>query len=342
MKTNKTYIGLILLAAGLLAGCSGSEGNDVNELKPELTNEAEKTEISVKTNLSRMLTGTRATAYTSNTVLQTTDLKVDAYFNGLNTKYLNGAKLHYNPAHSPSPAWVFWSGDEETHYYWPIEGSVYDPSSANITVGSLDFVGYCPFEKPPYIVDGPTYDYSAGTITFTSQLDDYMTSTAQADIKEFMCAMTTNRRAAGGAVPLDFKHSFAYIKFNLSTATTKNVKVNYIKIDGLLTRGVCCFTGSTSTSVWSSRSNNAMMTLTEELQRDVREETSPFLVIPYDSYPTKTLTVKVTWTVWDEEHEQVYDVPLDIDWQPGYSYTYTLTITKDDLKVDINRYTEQW
>ena len=83
------------------------------------------------------------------------------------------------------------------------------------------------------------------------------------------------------------------------------------------------------------------MNLTEELQRGIKVATAPFLVIP-NSYGSKTLSVNVTWTEWDAEKTPTYTAPLTINWEAGSSYTYTLTITKYELLVNVSKFTEQW
>ena len=117
------------------------------------------------------------------------------------------------------------------------------------------------------------------------------------------------------------------------------VVVNNIMMEGLVISGSYSFNGTAST--WTSQSGSAAMKLTEDLQRDETEETSPFLVIP-NNYGAKTLSVDVTWTEWGEEQNRTYTAPLAIDWVAGYAYTYTLTITKYELIVDEDKFTEQW
>ena len=323
---------LMVLAGMLLAGCSGDDD--------EVKREAKNAEISISTNLSKMLT--RVTTIDSNSELQAEDIKIDAYFHDSDTKYLDGVKLHYDS--SDPAAWKFWEGDpgSEAHHFWPTE----TPAS------SLDFVGYCPYTKPSYITTGPTYSYSAGTISFASTMPtttieavDYMTSDSQASMQEFLVAILKDQTydtqtAAGGALPMEFKHSFACVKFSLSSTTTKNVTVTSITLNDLKTSGACVFDGTTST--WSSQDGSATMKLTEELHRDDTETTSPFLVIPNTYASAKTLTVNFTWREWDEEQSQSFSTSLDINWAAGHSYTYSLTITKDDLKVDVEKFTEQW
>ena len=284
----------------------------------------------------------RANTINSDTELQGCDIKIDAYYNGTDTKYIDGAKLHYNSS------WMFWEDGEpgsQEHYCWPIEGSVYDPAGENITVSSLDFVGYCPYTAPSYITSGPSY--TAGNISFTAimptiEVDEVTYMADQASMNEYLVAIAANKTYAdqgGSGVPMVFKHPLAYIKFSLSEATTDNVTVNSISMVGLKTSGSCSFNGTTST--WTSQDGSAAMNLTETLQRHETEETSPFLVIP-NNYGEKTLSVNATWTEWGEVQTRTFEAPLTIDWVAGYAYTYTLTITKYELIVDVAKFTEQW
>lgn len=328
------------LTAVLLTGCSGSDGDDLTP-----TNNNQKKEIAVSTNVTGMQT--RATTYDNTAALQSEgDVLIDAYFHGTNTKYINGTKLHYN-----SSSWIFWDGSAQLHYYWPVEGSIYDPSSANITVSSLDFVGYCPYSTPSYITTGPTYDYSTGNITFTATMPttvidetSCMTLASQASMKEFMCAKAaaqtyTTQTAAGGAVPLQFKHPFALVKFVITSASGTHVKINNISISDLKTGGTCTFNGSTMS--WASLSGSAPMKIVQELKIGATTETTPFLVIPND-YGTKYLTVNATWDDWSDVTISDYGTNVDFEWEPGHLYVYNLTLNKYGLKVDVQKYTEQW
>lgn len=340
-----TMAATILLAAGLLAGCSGSESDDVNELKPELTNEAEMTEITVKTNLSRMLTKTGPAIVNSNTALQGYDLKIDAYFHGTETAYLSGTKLHYDS--SVPAAWKFWVGSapgSETHYYWPIEGSVYDPASANITVSSLDFVGYCPYDNltlTPYITPN-SYTFATGA-SFSCDMSSYMTNAAQEGMKEYLIAVLKDQTYADqethGGVPLQFKHPFALIKFVITAASGTHVQINSISIAGLNTSATCTYNGSTMN--WASYSGSAAMTITKTLKNGGATETDYFMVIPKD-YGSKFLTVNATWDDWSNVTISDYGTDVDFNWEPGYIYTYNLTLNEYGLIVDSSKFTEQW
>ena len=294
-------------------------------------------EIAVTTGVTGMLK--RIYSFNSNTDLQAKDIKIDAYYHGTNTAYLSNTKLHYN-----SSTWMFWDGSAQLHYYWPIEGSVYTGVEPSITVSSLDFVGYCPYTRPGYITADPTYN-STG-VTFTCNMSSYMTNGAQSGVSEYMLAILdeqtlATQTAAGGALPLQFKHPFALIKFVIAEGSGTHVQVNSISIAGLKTSGNCVFDGSTAT--WSSQSGSTDMTITPENPLKYGTsytETVNFMVIP-NNYGPKTLTVNGTWDDWSAVTKDI-SADVDFNWQPGYIYTYNLTVTPTALIVKTDKYTEQW
>lgn len=321
----------LVLAAGLLAGCA----RDVPEIKEE------KAEITVTTNLTPMRM--RANTIDSNSELQGYDIKIDAYYSGTETKYIDGAKLHYNSS------WMFWDGSAQLHYYWPFEGSVV--AGGSTIASTLDFVGYCPYEKPAYI-GTPTYDLSTG-VSFTCDMSSYMTLARQTGaeaptipvMQEFLVSVLPNQTlatqtAAGGALPMVYKHPFALIKFTITVASGTHVQINSISIDGLNTGGTCTYNGSTMT--WGSYSGSATMTIAQVLKNGGTTESTPFVVIPND-YGTKYLTVNATWDDWSNPVTiSDYGTNVDFSWEPGRIYTYNLTLDKYGLKVDVTKFTEQW
>ena len=318
----------------LLAGCGGDSADDVQ--RPV---EKGNTEICINTNVAKMQT--RATTYDNVSALQSdhVDIRGFAYYHDTETSYLNnnGENLHYDA--TPPAGWKFWVNEAQTHYYWPIEGSVYDPSSTNITVSSLDFVGYCPYTRPGYITAEPTYNHSTG-ISFSANMASFMTNSNQADVKEFMCAIASNRTAAGGAVPLEFKHPFALIKFVIAEGSGTHVQVNSISISDLNTNATCTYNGSTIS--WDSHLGSAAMSQTGLNLKYGTSSTATdyFMVIP-KNYGSMTLTVNGTWDDWSAVTKNI-STDISINWEPGYIYTYNLTVTKYALTVKTDKYTEQW
>ena len=329
MRKRKDISIILLLAAGLFAGCSHSN-------EPELKNE-----IAVQTGVTG-LQQNRIRSVNNIDSLRLKDIKIDAYFHDTETKYLDGVKLHYT---GTTPPWQFWNG-AQVHYYWPIEGSVYDPAGTPITVSSLDFVGYCPFTKPDYITS-TSYNHSTGA-SFTCNVADSMTNATQKDMQEYVIAVLKNQTpatqsAAGGALPLTFKHPFALIKFVIAEGSGTHVSVDSIVIGDLNTAATCTYNGTTMS--WSGHTGSADLVIepATALQYGTANTVSDtMMVIPKSYTGTKTLTVRGSWDDWSVVEKQDISAEVAINWEPGYIYTYNLTVTKYALKVDVQKFTEQW
>ena len=325
-----------MLAMMLLVACGGGDGDGIEDIPPTVSADTQK-EIRVNTNLTKMQT--RATIIDDNSDLQGYDLKIDAYYNGTDDKYLDGTKLHYTGG---DPAWQFWSGSpgSQTHYYWPFEGS---KTPGGATASTLDFVGFCPFIKPAYIGD-PSYSHSTG-VSFSCNMSSYMTLATQAGMQEFLIAVLNEQTlatqtAAGGALPLQFKHPLAIIKFTITAASGTNVQINSISIADMNTNATCTYNGSTMN--WSGYIGSEPITIAQTLKNGGTTETTAFMVIP-KNYGTKTLTVNATWDYWSNPVIQDVTADVNFNWLPGYIYTYNLTLDKYALKVETTEtYTEQW
>ena len=328
------FAGLLTAAILLLSGCSR---DDASEMKTGNNGpEQQKREIRVNTNVTSMLT--RANTIDNNE-LQGQNLKIDAYYNGTNEKYLDGTKLHYDAS-----AWKFWNGSAQLHYYWPITGSTVTIAGNPTTASTLDFVGFCPYEKPEYI-GTPTYAPATG-VSFTCNMSNYMTLAQQTSMQEFLVSMLPSQTLAtqtdaGGALPMVFKHPFALIKFTITAASGTHVQINSISISDLKTSGTCTYDGSTMT--WGSYSGSATMTIAQVLKNGTATtETTPFVVIPND-YDPMFLTVNATWDDWSNPVTiSNYGTDVSFNWEAGHSYTYNLTLDEYGLKVDISKFTEQW
>ena len=318
-----------MAALWLLTGCSS---DDSGAQRPAV---GEQSEIAFNADVWRMKESTRVATIDGNTALQAEDIRIDAYHHGTAEDYISGAQLHYDDG-----AWKFWdsANDVQRHYYWPFDGS---QSASGATSSTLDFVGTCPYVQPGY-VSSVAYDGSA--VSVSCDMSDYMTSASQSSVSEYLVALTASQTLAtqtdaGGAVPMTFRHPFAMVKFAIATASGTAVKINSVSIGALPTAATCGYDGTDVT--WSSLTGSAAITAAEELQvGGSLTETTPLLVIP-SNYGTKTLTVNATWTDWSDVTKDI-STDLSFNWQPGYIYTYTLTVTKYALKVDTSKFTEQW
>ena len=288
---------LFLLAAGLLAGCAGSDGEEAQK------GEAPQA-ISVRADIWRMMEGTRATTYDDQTALQAEGFQCYVYQANSTTPYISGTTVNWN-----GTEWLFADGK----HYWP-------------ATGSLDFFAYLPATPPTYI----TVDYStARTPVLTCTNLPVTPATQGSSLKEFVYALTTDQSKAGqgtSGVTLTFQHPFAriYLQRGIipSTVTLNSITLGSIKNNGTYTHG----TG------WTPSGDNTNFSATDF--------GGPYLVVPQDF--GGTVEVSATWDEWGVStlHNLVASVPTT--WQPGYSYTYTISISGTDLKVDIEKFTEQW
>ena len=324
----------------LLAACSSSDSDD----SPIATSQ---NEIHLTTNVTSMPSGTRATTIDNNTELQTKDLKIDAYYHGTDTKFLDGKTLHY------ASGWKFWAAGAQEHYYWPFDGSTVTIGDEQKVASTLDFVGFCPYDKPAYI-GAPTYNHGTG-VSFTCNMSNYMTLERQTGgeaptiptMQEFLVSVLPNQTlatqdaAAGGALPMVFKHPFALIKFVITSASGTHVQINSISLPEMKTAGTCTYNGTTMSWDRDSYSGSENISITQTLKNGTgTTETTHFVVIP-NNYGSKTLTVNATWDDWSNVTMDV-TANVDFNWESGKIYTYNLTLAKYILIVDTQKYTEQW
>ena len=300
---------MLLLAAGLLAGCSGS-GDE-----PTTGGETTPKEIRLTPNVWQVMDataarGTRAATFDNATALQAERSFTCAVYNAnATTTYISSIAVEWN-----DPQWEFSDGK----HFWPMEGS-------------LDFFAYMPAAETlatdAAYITGPTYT-TARNPQFTCDMTKTQT-------KEFVWALTTgqNKAANSAGVAMNFTHPFARISFSLSPASGTHVTVNSISIDGtdFYTTGTCTFDGTNST--WSAKGGAAAL--------GTFSIGNSYLVIPYN-YGSKTITVNATWDDWSNVTKSITSGAVTINWQAGKSYTYNLTLKKEVLIVETTKYTEQW
>ena len=335
MKRTNGHIGIVLLlAAGLLAGCAGSgdEPTTVSENTPK--------EIRLTPNVWRVMdaatarqqAGTRAATFDNPTALQAeASFTCSAYEAGTTTGYFTGATVEWN--NRISSHWAF-----TTAKYWPAPISNAVPSTYPF---DLDFFAYMPATPPAYIT-AVTYAVSGTPAAPAPYFTCNMTQTID---KEFIWALTTaqNKDSNSGTVDLDFKHPFARLKFQLS-ASHPDITIYTITLKNLKTGGTCTFNGSTTS--WSTASaatadfvadiNQACST-----SESVQDLGTNYIVVPQTL--DLEITVKAGWIDWGETIPHYVSTTLtDVTWAAGTSYTYIFTITESDLKVDTTKFTEQW
>jgi len=292
----------LLAATSLLAGCSGDDFNGNGNVNGNSNN------ITFNTNVSNFIS--KAATYDNQTALQTEGSFTCAAYEA-NTPY-----TFFEPTK------VIWDSSEKKWKF--AEDQYWKYASA------LDFFAYMPATKPTYIGE---ISYAARSAQFVCTLPIDQSST-----KEFICALATDKTKANSpsGVSMTFKHHFARLRFAMSDASGDNVTINSVTISGIKTTGTCTFDGTTST--WEPSGDNSSLTAT------AIKGTTPYLVIP-NTYAAEaiTITVNATWTgISSTTVNKTATNKNTLTWEPGYSYLFTLKLSGDILKVDINKFTEQW
>ena len=333
MKMKKPhYIYMGMLAAMLLAACSKDDGDS----SQPAVEEKGRSEICVKTNVDRILEGTRTTTYDNVTSLQTeAHFTCVAYEAGTLTAYIPTTTSDWNG----STAWEFNGG--ASHYYWPL------PASNGGAWPTLDFFGYMPSAgNLPSYISSVTYT-AAHNVTFTCTSLPMTNAGQGSSLKEFMFGMALDQsydNAAAG-VPLQFQHPFARIKLQLASSHP-DITINSITFRNIKNNGNYDLSGSPQ---WTPSGDaiDFVLTLTGGAAVFDDNPVSPkqigeyYIMIPQDW--AGEIVVDADCLFWgDKVNYPDLTTTVPTTWQPGYSYTYTFNISPDDLIVNIERFTEQW
>ena len=323
----------LVLAAILLSGCSGDDSPNHGN-----SNNGKDSEIRFNADVWRVMEGTRAKTYDSQAAIQAESqgFVCYAYNDGTATLYdnIDQTTVRYVTDH-----WAFQDGIHS----WPDNAlnffCIMPAGLANT---------YCSYDKEAYDSSSNLDGYSEDTPRITcSNLPVAITAGSTDNTKELIYAYVANQSKDGpegrSGVTLTFRHPFARVYFKLSAASGSAVKVNSITIPGIYRNGLCTFNGAANpqTSMWSNLSNPDNFVLSAPSSGVATDDDTPYIVIP-NNYGTKTFTVKATWAEWSSEVKIDVSADVSVNWQPGYSYTYTLTLSKYALKVDTSKYTEQW
>ena len=325
MRKEKLHIACgLLLTVGLLAACSTDDDG--------IDNGGGATEIRLNADCWQVMKGTRAATFDNAQQLEaeTGGFMCCVYDYGTTTPYFDAVSVRYD---DEEDAWKFQDGK----HYWP-------------ATGALDFFAYMPVTVPGYITDVTDV---AGQVTYEAGNPQFkcvnlpVTNAGQSALKEFIFALATNQdkeHQGATGVALTFTHPLARINLKLSASQLYGVHINSITFKSVKNNGTYTHTGTPDRWALTGSATNIVVTLNENYTVTGEEQTlySPCLVIPQDW--TGEIEVSATWTEWgvtQSTHTLTASVGATT-WQPGYSYDYVFTISSADLKVDTNRFTEQW
>ena len=304
----------LLAATSLLAGCSGDDFNG--------NGNGNSNNITFNTNVSNFIS--KAATYDNNAALQAEgSFTCTAYNATTTTTYID-------------PTTVEWVGGEVSK--WQFAQDQYWPGASG-----LDFFAYMPATKPDYIA---SISYTTARQPQFVCADLPTTAEGQKDLKEFVCAMETDKTKANSSegVRMTFQHTFAKLLFELNPASD-GITINSITIapstpaNVFKTGGTCTYNNTNGKWEWSS--------LTGAAGSIVASLNTPFLVIPNNYQSTEfKITVNVirssiSTTPMNMSATIKYEKDL-MNWEAGYVYKFSLTFTPEILIVDTDKWAEQW
>ena len=325
MNSCKWLVCCIVVATLLPLGCN----NDDDIRKDDVVND-----IRLKVSGWQVLPGTRAATFDNAAALQSEGTFTCAVYNAeTTTSYVSSTAVNWDGSENE---WLFSDGK----HYWPI-------------AGSLDFFAYMPATPPSYITDmsdaASSVTYVAGDPQFKC-VNLPMTPAGQgSSLQEFVYALATGQnKAAQGAsgVTLTFQHPFARINLQLS-ASHPDVMINKITFKGIKNNGTYLHSGTPSKWTTTGDATNLVLEFEGSAAEFYDNASAPtpigpaFIMIPQEW--KGDIDVEATWDDWGVslKHTLSTTVPT-VTWEPGRSYTYSFTITQIDLRVDTDKYTEQW
>ena len=320
---------LVLLSAVvmLLSACSNDDTNTT-------TGSSEKQpEIRVDADIWQMMDATRAAGATTYDidVLHTKGFTCTVYEQNTTTMYedednhkINGTAVNWNGS-----GWAF--GDGNTHKWHPSDTP-------------LDFFAYSPQTVPSYITE-LTY-----AVNGTPAPAPYFTCTlpnTQTDLKEFVWALTpgqTKETNGRTGVMMTFRHPFARIRFRLANSikgTVTSVTIKGATGYPIKNIGTCTLSADGASLSWSDL--NVTADPADPVVGGALD--AYYIAIPQDFAAASnkhSVDVTVRWSQLSDV-TKTYNATASISqWQAGKSYTYRLTLDEYALKVDVDKYTEQW
>lgn len=384
MKRHLIYINMVKASALMLMTCtmflgsctseSGTGTPDVNPVVPNKSTDKPETATSQDEIIFQVTTNENQEADTRATIIEKIDdlkdfydaskwLRIYAYYNGTNISYIEGMKMRYLEI---ADQWQFWSdaSGDWAHLYWPIPNSRDVTNSVNVdSYGTLDFVGYVPYDLPTSTYDNEykvTYEYSGtpavphftATLPYTVGTPNTFNDTNQETLQEFLVAYSPNRTKttsnsgslAAGVVPIDFQHPFALVNFFLKEAKRSTV-IHSISLSELSVSGI--FYGTPWT--WDTTSATKA-----KLSFDLNDPTGltvpdnvnfnallggPFVVIPQALSTANNLTVNCKLPDAVAADQQA---TIATTWQPGYIYNYYLDLGTDPNHILVDVEVEPW
>lgn len=243
---------------------------------------------------------------------------------------------------------VTWSSDHWTYTpvkYWPNDNYPADGSGAagSQTRSYVSFFAYAPYTSDNRIFSNNSAT-GAPTIDYTWAADnDLLYATPQLNLYKYDNSSDANDNGrVGDVVPFIFRHALAKVVFKVRRSNDSHtVSLNSLSIS-FKTTG----TFNLETASWSllDGSNTHVpgasfpISVTQVSEASAHEVGSPIMLIP-----GSLTTYNVTYTVGASTFTHTAaPFASGLIPSPGYQYTIIFTIDGDAIKVDTEKYTEQW
>ena len=347
----KNFLAMTALAAMLFAGCTSSDDLTTRETITK-ANEA-ATPINFGTYMGK--TSTRATVgkqgdMTTSTLkaLQTDGggFGVFAYYTGASNWSTAGTSTIPNFMYNQQ---VSWSSDHWTYSpvkYWPNNNNPADGSGATGSQDKnyLSFFAYAPYDDNISYITGFSANNATGapTVDYTWGAENDLLYAVQTDRYKYDSNDANDNGRVGDVVSFMFRHALVKVQFKVRRSNTShNVSLNSLSIS-FQTTG----TFNLGTALWSSLSGSGSYVFDAGLfpiNVTGEPETAYVVGSTIMLIPGSLTTYDVTYTVGGSDFSHTGTL-FESGLIPAANHQYNVifTIDGDAIKVDIQRFTEQW
>ena len=326
----------------LMVGCSKDEVTPEVDTAPE-----------VDTSGAILFTANRPSSYiTRNMIenveaLQSAGFGVFAYYTGDQNWSTAGASTIPNFMYNQRVTWD--SGQGQWTYspvkYWPNNNNPADDSGATGSESKnyLSFFAYAPYGVTGFSANNAA---EAPSVNYTWGADNDLLYAAQTDRYKYDSDDANDNGRIGETVLFNFRHALCKVQFKVRRSNTSHA----VSLKSLSVSFNTTATFNLGSATWSSHSGSGSnvfdavpfpINVTEVTEANAHAVGSPIMLIP-----GALTTFNVSYTVGGSEFTHT-DALFESGLIPtsgasGCQYTIIFTIDGDAIKVDRNRFTEQW
>ena len=266
--------------------------------------------------------------------------------------YYTGATAWESAKASATPNFMYnqqvtWGGTNSVWIYtpvkyWPNDNYPADNTGATGSQGHsyVSFFAYAPYTSSSIFSSNSAT--GGPTISYTWAADADLLYASQTDRYKYDSNDANDNGRVGDVVPFIFRHALAKVVFKVRRSNDSHtVSLNSLSIS-FKTTG----TFNLETASWSPLDGSGSNTYSASLPINVEATTEALAHTVGSSImliPGSLTTYDVTYSVGGSNFTHT-DAPFasGLIPSPGYQYTIIFTIDGDAIKVDTQKYTEQW